>query len=136
MGEKYFEKFEEMNCCNIADVEYLDDDNFLKNEIGIKHPIERRRLIGECKKFKKRMDAFKEIEISPFLRHKLDTLGIVTRGILSKEARSKLELRAKFGLNDEQSDLLWNVIENKSKRFAKPKLKLMSSYMEEEDDEE
>merc|ERR1712129_571910 len=79
------------------------------------------------------MNAFKKIEISPFLRQKLDSLGIVTRGILSKECRSKLELRAKFGLNDEQSDLLWNVIENKYK-YPKPRLKLRPSHLLYDDD--
>merc|ERR1711902_368706 len=51
--EKYFNKFEENECCNIGDIEYFMNDQtkeFLEKDIGIKKSKERIRFERECKK--------------------------------------------------------------------------------------
>eukprot|EP01083_Nonionella_stella_P313056 1121991_1 len=55
--DQFFDKFKENECADIRDIEYLmEDQEFLKNDIGIKSPIHRRRFIGECTKLKEEMD--------------------------------------------------------------------------------
>eukprot|EP00486_Rosalina_sp_Unknown_P016224 CAMPEP_0201578876 /NCGR_PEP_ID=MMETSP0190_2-20130828/25974_1 /ASSEMBLY_ACC=CAM_ASM_000263 /TAXON_ID=37353 /ORGANISM="Rosalina sp." /LENGTH=277 /DNA_ID=CAMNT_0048012539 /DNA_START=1 /DNA_END=831 /DNA_ORIENTATION=+ len=111
--EKYFDKFKESNCAHIGDVEYLDDDEFLEKDIGITHKIERKRLMGECRKLKERMKQFKKVKMSEILRQKLHKYGIVTIDILCKECENKFVMKTKFGFNDKQCECLWNIIENK-----------------------
>eukprot|EP01083_Nonionella_stella_P305526 1066216_1 len=112
--EQYFDKFKENECHDIRDLEYFDED-FIKNEIGIKSPIQRRRFIGECKKFKVQMDEFKQLNsIPPMLLMKLQTFGIVTMYILCQEVQQELDLKNKFGLGDTQCQLLWNIINDHS----------------------
>eukprot|EP01084_Bolivina_argentea_P018525 34476_1 len=112
--EQYFVKFKENECCDIRDIEYLiDDEDFLKNDIGIKHKIHRKRLIGECTKLKQQMDIFKETNLIPsILIEKLSDYGIVTMHILCKQVEKKMDLRNKLHIdNDNQITLLWNIIQ-------------------------
>eukprot|EP01083_Nonionella_stella_P001011 2905_1 len=112
--DQFFDKFKENECADIRDIEYLmEDQEFLKNDIGIKSPIHRRRFIGECTKLKEEMDAFKQSNLIPILL--LDALshcGIITMKILCKEVQTKLDLKNKCNIMDEkQRTLLWNVIQ-------------------------
>eukprot|EP01084_Bolivina_argentea_P318796 552951_1 len=110
--EKYFSKFEENSCCDIRDIEYLvNDENFLQKDIGMKNTIERQRFLGESRKLKHNMDLFKNANISSILLVKLSKFGVVTFDILCNEIESKLDLKNKFKIyNDNQCDLLWSSI--------------------------
>eukprot|EP01083_Nonionella_stella_P189980 703794_1 len=112
--EQFFDKFKENECNDIRDIEYLmEDEEFLENNIGLKRPIHRRRFIGECKKLKEEMDAFKQSNLIPILLlDKLSECGIITMKILCKEVQKKLDLENKLNIADEQQcTLLWNVIQ-------------------------
>eukprot|EP01083_Nonionella_stella_P096445 271128_1 len=114
--EEYFDKFMENECADIRDIEYLaEDEEFIRNEIGIKSNIKRRRFIGECKQLKVEMDGFKQSNIiPPMLLKNLKTFGVVTMHILCQEGKSELDLKRKFGFNDNQGQLLWNIIKSQS----------------------
>eukprot|EP01084_Bolivina_argentea_P036913 68237_1 len=111
--EKYFEKFKENECCDIRDIEYLMEDiDFLKNDIGIKNPIHRKKLLGESNKLKNKMNAFKDTTlIPPVLLQKLIKCGIVTMDILCSEIEKKSDLKKKLGIvNKNQLELLWQIV--------------------------
>eukprot|EP01083_Nonionella_stella_P270933 917680_1 len=111
--EQFFEKFQENRCNDVRDIEYLiQDEEFLKNEIGLKS-IELKRFVGECKKLKEEMDAFQQSNLIPILLvDKLSKCGIITMKILCREVQHKLDLKNKFNIADKkQCTLLWNVIQ-------------------------
>ena len=82
--EKFYEKFEENECNDIRDIQYLlDDEEFLKIDIGMKK-IECRRFLGEIQKLKNDMDSFISSDMIPsILLKRLATSGIVTMDMLS-----------------------------------------------------
>ena len=111
--DQYFENFKKNDCCNIQDVEYIIyDEDFLKNDIGIKNPIHRKKIIGEGKKLNDKMKVFKDSTMIPsILLHKLSKQGIVTMDILCNEVKNKHDLKNKLKIeNENQRNLLWNII--------------------------
>eukprot|EP01083_Nonionella_stella_P041171 111650_1 len=113
--EKYFDQFKLNEVFDIRDIEYLVDENdFLRDNIGIKNPIHRKKLLGEIGKLKQRMDAFNQImnNIPDMLMGILLSFGIVTMDILCSEIKQKSDLKDKLKIEtDSQCDLLWGFIE-------------------------
>eukprot|EP01083_Nonionella_stella_P107156 310046_1 len=112
--DQYFAGFKDAECCDIRDIEYLMDDvEFLKNQIGIRNLIHRRKLMGEFSKLKHKMDEFKNSNLIPnVLVDKLVTNGIVTMDLLCSQCQSKQDLIDKFNIrNENQLNLLWNIID-------------------------
>ena len=113
--DKYYDKFKENDCSDIRDIGYLlEDEGFLKNEIGMKNPIERKRFLGEGQELKGRMDHFKSQYQIPIILHKnLAKKGIVTIDILCQEIQNKSDLKDKLDINnDNQQEFLWEIINN------------------------
>jgi len=125
--EKYFDAFKKCNTFSIADIEYFDEE-FLEKDIGITHRFERKKLMGECMKLKQAIDEFRAIPIAPVLREKLQKEGVITLGILCKVANHKSHLRAKFGLNDQDSDSLWELISSGTSVYSSPPPPVQSPY--------
>eukprot|EP01083_Nonionella_stella_P097258 273362_1 len=114
--EKYFEKFKENECCSMRDCEYLlGETDFLKDDIGIKNPIHRKKLLGELAKLKYRMDEFKMCMnniIPEVMVLRLLDFGIVTMDILCNQVKKKSDIRNKLRINNNcQCNLLWNIIQ-------------------------
>jgi len=115
--EKYFEAFKKEKCIDIRDAQYLDDEQMLKDVIGIKTVIERKRFVGECKKLKIEMNAFDALNLNDALHRKLHEMGIITLRILTSEVTERRDLNRKLGFNDnEEIDRLWDIIQNGKKR--------------------
>eukprot|EP01084_Bolivina_argentea_P249897 418494_1 len=116
--EKYFEKFKAKDVCDIRDIEYLmdDDEKFLQNDIGIMNAVHRKKLIGQCRKLKREMDNFEHCDLIPsIILKQLWKHGIVTMDILCKEVENKIDLKMKYGINDDKyCDLVWNIVELQS----------------------
>ena len=110
--EGYFEAFRAQKCCDIRDVQYLDDEQMLKNMIGMNTVIERRRFIGECRKLKVGMDEFQSLDIPHSIRKKMDRMGIVTLNILRNEVVKKEDLTKRLGIVDDvEIDKIWRIME-------------------------
>eukprot|EP01084_Bolivina_argentea_P133899 236295_1 len=109
--DKYFHKFEENECCDIRDIEYLIDPDFFQNVIGISNPIHIRKMLALFTELKHKMDDFKAF-IPHVLIAKLSTHGIVTMDILCGEIETKSDLTHKLHIhNPNQCQLLWNIID-------------------------
>ena len=110
--EKYLDKFKENDCCDMDSIELFDDDT-LKDDIGIKNKIARKKFLKKCRQIKTDMDHFKDNYNIPFvLYERLAKYGIVTVSILCNEVKDKSHLKIKFKIeNIDQCDLLWNIIQ-------------------------
>ena len=110
--EKYLDAFRRNECSDIRDIGYLlNDEEFLKEEIGIRNPVERGRFLGEGRELKKAMETFKTSNIPSILIQKLSRFGIVTMDLLCHQVRSKSDLENKYNIHNEtHCDLLWNLI--------------------------
>eukprot|EP01083_Nonionella_stella_P076727 209238_1 len=111
--DKYFGNFEQKECCDVRDIEYLmDDDGFLQNEIGMQNHIQRKRFMGECRKMKREMDLFAASNMIPsMLLKQLGKAGVVTMNILCEEVQDKKDINNKFNIkNENHCDLLWNLV--------------------------
>ena len=115
--ERYFDKFDQHECSDIREIEYLlNDDNFLKTEIGLKDAARRNNFVKECRKMKNAMDELKSSNIIPsMLLKRLAKSGIVSMDILCTEIQNKSELQSKLNINNaNQFELLWNIIDKQS----------------------
>eukprot|EP01084_Bolivina_argentea_P057552 105157_1 len=112
---KYFNKFQENDCCDMQSILYFDDD-FLKDDIGIKNRIARKKFIGECNKMRKQMDEFQnDYGITAFVYDKLARYGIVTVPILCYEVKNIDDLKGKLKItNDNQCTFLLQIIQNQN----------------------
>ena len=121
---KYFENFQNYECSDIALIDCFTDDHdaedLLKNDVGIRNKVHRKKLIKAFKNLEQKMDAFRRCELIPsFLVQKLAKYGIVTMDILCLEIETKADLNEKAKMkNQSHCDLLWNIIENQ--RRPKP----------------
>ena len=110
--EKYFDKFKENECCDMDSIELFDDET-LKDDIGIKNKIARRKFLKKCRKLKTDMDCFKDdYGIPSIVYERLAKYGIVTLNVLCEEVQKRNDLMIKYKMiNENQCDLLWNIIQ-------------------------
>ena len=110
--EKYYQKFEE-NDCNDLDSIPLFDDDFLRDDIGVKNKILRKKFLIKCNTMNKEMKHFKdECGINEFLYKTLAEHGIVSLFILCDSIENKQDLQVKYLINNDiQRDLLWTLKE-------------------------
>eukprot|EP01084_Bolivina_argentea_P314992 545634_1 len=110
--ERYLIKFEENECADLESIQYIDDD-VLKDDLGIKNTILRKRFLAQCRKFDDDMRIFKnEYGISDLLYHRLSKYGIVTVNILCDEIKNKNDLQYKYKIiNNSQRQFLWSLIQ-------------------------
>ena len=110
--EKYYDKFEENECNDLESIPLFDDE-FLKDEIGIKNKILRKKFLINCDKMNKEMIKFKtKCGINEYLYDQLSKYGIVTLTILCDSITNKKNLSAKYSVNnDNQCELLWKLKE-------------------------
>merc|ERR1712176_1512254 len=124
---KYFQKFQDYECSDIGLIDCFVDDadaeELLKNDVGIKNKVHRKKLIKAFKDLTLQMDAFKNCEFIPsFLILKLAKYGIVTMDILCIEIEQKSDLMNKANIdNESQCELLWNIVQNQRQPKKKRK---------------
>ena len=110
--EKYFDKFKQSECCDLESIGLFDDDT-LKEDIGIKNKIHRRRILANCKEMKVEIEKFKNNHGIPLILYeRLAKYGIITLSILCNEVKEPTDLKMKFEIaNENQCDLLWDVVQ-------------------------
>merc|ERR1712244_195638 len=95
----------------------------LRDEIGIKSAIARKKFLKKCGEMKTELDKFKmQYGISSVLYKRLAKYGLVTLDILSMEIQSEDDLRSKYGIRGEQDiAFLWDLIQQNTSNDGGPK---------------
>ena len=109
--DRYLAAFQANECADMDSIELFDDET-LKEEIGIRSSIARRKFLKKCNEMTAEMKRFKtECDISSLLYKKLAKYGLVTLDILSVEVQRKQDI-LKFAIHALQDvDLLWTLIQ-------------------------
>ena len=109
---KYLDAFKENECCDMDCIELFDGET-LREEIGIKSAIARKKFLKKCGEMKTEMDKFKtQYGISSVLYKRLAKYGLVTLDILSMEIQNEDDLRSKYDIRGQQDiAFLWRLIQ-------------------------
>eukprot|EP01083_Nonionella_stella_P106944 309158_1 len=108
--EAYHDVFKQNECCDMESIRYFDDD-ILKNDIGVRSAVARKRFLAKCKQMVQEMDQFKERGISSVLYKQLNKYGIVTMDILCVTIKNKGDLKSVYGIErDADVNALWDMM--------------------------